>query len=272
MPAKKSSNVVHYCTRVLLLLYVALTVGCTTGPLKVEEVYYLAATNGEDTNYYRITVKANTQLGVAEYRSGMFPASAVDALFGDVSQEGSAKASLVRDQLKGQIDAALLQAHKDYETVAKNPETTDEQLQKYLATLARVRFVPFGRDFQVPKSVTIQYDPLKGLTILRSDEKFVWVLSSNPDDVIGSIANFAEQEATEKAVLKFADVVVQSTRNEAAQRRARNTAGQTDDKLIAAQIDAALAAIEKNPTRPVAIEQVETLRQLLLALQGGGQS
>jgi hypothetical protein len=123
----------------------------------------------------------------------------------------------------------------------------------------------------VPRSVTIQYDPSRGLTVLRSDEKFVWVLSSNPDDVIGSIANFAEQEATEKAVLKFADVVVQSTRNEAAQRRARNSTGEADDELIATQIDSALAAITANPTRPVALEQVETLRQLLLALQGGSQ-
>jgi hypothetical protein len=80
MLATNTSKLTRCCARILSIFIVVLASGCTTGPLKVEEVYYLAATNGKDTNYYRITVKAGTQLGVAEYRAGMFPASAVDAL------------------------------------------------------------------------------------------------------------------------------------------------------------------------------------------------
>ena len=249
--------------------FITATGGCTTGPLKIEEVYYLSATNGEDTNYFRITVKANTQLGVAEFREGWFPASAVDALFGDVSEEGAAKASLVRETLRKQFDEAILETHRQYQAAAANPDTTPDQLRKLLAAQARIRLLPYAPAYQLPNTLVVQYDPSKGLVYLRSDAKLVWVLSSNPDDVIGSIANFSEQEATEKTVLKFTDVIVQSRRNEVVTRRATNVVGAKDDKLISSQIETALSALNANPTRPVALEHVEALTQLLLALRGG---
>ncbi len=68
-----------------------LLVACTTGPMDVREVRYWAVSNGKETNYYRLRVTGATRLGVAGYKSGWFPARAVDRLFGDVSSDDGAR-------------------------------------------------------------------------------------------------------------------------------------------------------------------------------------
>ena len=106
--------------------------------MDISERYYLGASNGDSRVYYRVTITGQTRLGVSEFRQGWFPAYAVDALFGDVSAE-AAKQQTVRDEMRSQIDEAMLLARKSYLDHAVSPDTTDEDLQKYLNAIRRVR-------------------------------------------------------------------------------------------------------------------------------------
>ncbi len=258
--------------RAMLLLALAVSaVGCTTGPLDIEEVSYLAITNGEDTNYFRIRVKASTRLGVAEFRQGWFPATAVDALFGAVTEEGEGTALLMREKLRAQFDESIIETQKKYLAAAQNPKTTEAELRPLRRAMVRVRQAPRDTAFARKDAQSIQYNPAKGLVVYKSDEKLVWVLSSNPDDVIAAIANFSEQESTQKDILKFTEVVIQGRRNEVAAKRATNVVRRDDDALVARQISIAQDTLKPDSGRAQVIEQVEALIQLLRALPQGAE-
>ena len=265
---KPSSPYGSFRAAAVTCLAVILTAGagCTTGPLTVEETSYLAISNGEDTNYFRITMKADTALGVAELRQGWYPASAVDALYGAVSEEAEGKALLTREKLRTQLDESILETQKKYLAAAQNPSTSETELRRLRRAQVRVRQAPQDSAFGRKDAQTIQYNPAKGLVVHKSDEKLVWVLSSNPDDVIGAIANFSEQESTQKDILKFTEVVIQGRRNEVVSKRAANTFRRQDDTLIAKQIEIAQEALKSAKTPSEVNGQIEALVQLLRAM------
>src|SRR5262245_39773898 len=84
----------------LACLSFLMTAACSLGIMEAEEVHYYAITNGENTNYYRLRVSADTLLGVSEYRSGYFPARAVDTVFGEVTSDGATRALATRNELE----------------------------------------------------------------------------------------------------------------------------------------------------------------------------
>ena len=244
---------------------------CSTGPLNVREQYFIAVTNGRDTNYFRLTVSAGTTLGNAELRQGWFPANAVDSLFGDVSDEGGPRAVVVRETMRKQIDNAAVKTNEAYLNAASSPEASTEQLDKLLLARNRVLLAPKA-DANAPDlqhGQIIQYDPGRGLLVTRSDEKLVFVLGSDPDQVIGAIAGFAEEEKTAATVLKLTDALVQQRRNELAGRGAASQVSADADALIGRQLTAASAAIEGS-TRDQAIERLDILLSLVRALERSG--
>src|SRR5262245_20988574 len=88
---------------------------CTRGPMHIRERYYLAAPGYDNTNYYRVTVKGDTELAATQFRQGWFPGAAVDAVFGDTeSSEGEAQANEAREKMRKQIDASIVEAQKKY--------------------------------------------------------------------------------------------------------------------------------------------------------------
>ncbi|MES2974175.1 MAG: hypothetical protein V4757_11240 [Pseudomonadota bacterium] len=266
-----SPGLARWSRAAALLVLAVLSTGCATGRMEVEQVYYLAATNGTSTNYFRVKVRASTILGVAEFRQGWFPANSVDALFGNVSEENEGKALLTREKMREQLDESILDTQKQYLAAARNPKTTEAELKALLQAQARVRQTPRDSAFGGADSRLIQYNPGKGLVVYKSDEKLVWVLSSNPDEVIGAIANFSEQEATQKDILKFTEVIIQSKRNEVVSRRASNTVRREDDDLVVAQITTASGALA-NAQKPAEVSaQVGGLLQLMRALSQGGE-
>ena len=97
----------------LTLFYLA---GCTQGPLQISEQFILAAPNRDhkETNYYRVKVSGKTELGVAEFRQGWYPSDALDALFGEVTQQDSGRVLLTRQKMEKQINETILQLRKDY--------------------------------------------------------------------------------------------------------------------------------------------------------------
>jgi hypothetical protein len=205
----------------------ALFSGCTTGPMNISNVHYYAVKYNGDTNYYRLTLTANTSLGIAGYREGWFPATAVDKLFGEVSENSSQSALVTKEAIRADYDNAVKQATETYLKVAVDPDSTDAQLAKAYATRQRVVLYPnvntlVGKP-PFEQSGEIAYSSDRGVAVPHSDEKLVIVLSSDPDAVVGAIASLAEDEKTAVTINNLGLLVDQRGRVD------RATAGARDD-------------------------------------------
>jgi hypothetical protein len=176
--------------------------------MKIRERYYLGASNGDERVYYRITIKACTDMGDAEFRQGWFPSVAVDALFGDVSEEGSAEALTVREELRRQIDQKLIKARKAYLDLAIQPDAKPEDLKKQLLAIRNVRLAARDSLQDIGEvAETIEYKPQADLVTYHAGQKLVLLLSSNPDQIITQLADLAEHTRTEQLFNKFAFVM-----------------------------------------------------------------
>ncbi len=249
-----------------ILTVICLCVSCSLGQMDVRETHYYAVPGENNTNYYRLNVTAKTILGDAEYRSGYFPANAVDNLFGDVSAEGGAKALEAKRELEKQIRDSLVQVNAEYQAKARDPETTEQELDKLLEARRRVLAYPRWNPEVLRDTIEIDYNPSKGIAIRRADEKLVFVLSSNPDEVVGKIVNFAESDKTVYSINQFSQVIAQRSRNEIAAQEATGEVNRKLDILVYEQIKKALAILGDSPTatsKELAVKEIDVMIQLL---------
>lgn len=183
---------------IALVLVLGLT-ACGSGSMRVKEVFYYRVANHTNANYFRLTVDAHTKLGVSELRAGWFPARSVDSLFGDVSSGSGVEALKTRVEAEKFINKKVLEATTNYVNAAIQTNAID------LAPYNRARMQALlYYDSPPPEGFKIMdYDPLAGLVTEHADEKFVMVLSSNPDEVVGKIANFTETDETVLSIHKL---------------------------------------------------------------------
>ncbi len=202
--------------------WITLLTGCSSGPMEITNVHYYAVSHGENTNFYRLTVTANTQFGVAGYREGWFPATAVDKLFGDVSAAGGQSSSAAKEEIRAAYDEAIAKTTKAYLEKAAKPETTEADLKPYWEPRKRVLAFPDSYAPVFGDGAEIAYDVARGVAVPHSDEKLVIVLSSDPDGVIGAITNVAEEEKTAQTINKLGALVNERARIDHATAGARN--------------------------------------------------
>jgi hypothetical protein len=247
--------------------------------MDIYERYYLGASNGDSRVYYRVTITGQTRLGVSEFRQGWFPSYAVDALFGDVSAE-AAKQQTVRDELRSQVDEAILLARKNYLAQAVKHDTEPDKLRKYLDAIRRVRLTARGTTGGLKEAVVMEYHPNKDLIIRHSDEKLVLVLSSNPDEIITQLAQLSESSKTEETINKFVQVLAFRERRDQENEAEESTKASakldvlaTDnsrfDQVVSKRLGALATAIkggEKN--RDILLGQVNGLINLLKVVDG----
>jgi hypothetical protein len=186
--------------------------------MTVKERCYLRADSGDHSNYYRITFRAHTMFSDAQFRQGWFPAQAVDALFGDVSEEGSAEALTTREELRRQIDTKLIAAQKAYLDAVTTPDCDPDELAKRREALLNVRLVKVSDPNLAKHVTTMEYNPMADLVTYRHGQKLVVLLSSNPDQVISKLAVIAEDARTEQLFNKYANVIEAKERVERSQR------------------------------------------------------
>jgi len=189
------------------------------------ETYHIGTTNGTNRVYYRVTVTGLTRLGVAEFRQGWFDAAAVDALFGSVSEE-AAKAKTVRNELRSQVDEALVKARKAYLEKVLDPKSTPENLEKHLAKIAQIRLTARDWAHSLKGSVVMEYNPNSDTVIKHSGEKLVMVLSSNPDEIITKLAELSESNETSQTINKFTEIVARKENRKSTEQRAQEAASQ----------------------------------------------
>jgi hypothetical protein len=110
---------------------------------------------------------------------------------------------------------------------------------------------------------TIEYDPQKGLELNRSDEKFVVVLASNPDEIVSQIRQFAASDNAKKILTQFTDTVVQSRNQEVVQKQASLTLGVGQDQVVVTAAQDALKQLQGTPTRGTALSAVESVLAIM---------
>jgi hypothetical protein len=258
--------------RISFLLLASFLVGCSQGPMDVDELYYLKVTNGQDNGYIRVKVKAAARLSDAKYRSGWFPAEAVDTVLGNVTEDTTGKTRATRDEMREKLIEALKKAQESFLTIALKPDTTKEEIETALRTWKRVRLVPGFRVPDLEDAMIVEYNPLQGLETLRSDEKLVFVLSANPDTVIRSISQIANDNETKAAIQRFANVMVEGAKAKIDVKKAHADVAAHADLFLAEQIDALAQSIDNGADRGTVVQQAEGVLALLRSLSlGGGQ-
>lgn len=252
-------------TLVLLLILAFFLSACGSGVMKVRETHYFAVSNGTNTNYYRLLVKATTRVGEAEYRSGWFPARSVDGLFGEVTAESGADALDVRTKLERQINNAILTTHKAWLEEAAKAKPDTFQLGGLMQARRRILAYPQHTGDPFPNAFEIEYNPAQGVAIRYADEKLIFVLSSNPDEVIGKIASFTENEKTILTIKQFANAVAQRNMNEVAALEAREETNTTQqDAMVLAQLRRAQdVANSSDPEKDDILREIDILLKLI---------
>lgn len=245
-----------------LACVLAALLGCSTGKMELWETHYLAVPSKDNVNYFRIRVYGKSKLGDSSFRSGWFPAPAVDALWGDASKAGASEAYKLENDLKKAIDDQILATKQAYVIAAANPKTDPAVLESLLAAERRV-LATAGDAIPLPDgAIEIDYNPGANIALRHAGQKLVFVMSSNPDEVIGTISNFSQSAETGATVLRLADVIRQRAVDEVAATEARNGARTKVNAAIVARMDA-LAAVTDSANRTELTREIESLRILL---------
>jgi len=235
--------------------------------MDIREVHYFAVPNGENTNYYRLRVTASTELGVAGYRSGWFPADAVDYAFGDVSTTGGVEALKTRNKIKDQINKKILETNQEWLDEAANPNAEPEKLDGLQNARRRILAYPRSDGDPYKGAFEIEYNPAKSVNLRFSGDKLIFVLSSDPDTVVANIASFAENQESALTIDRLAGVIAQRARTDVVAAEGVEEVNKEIDTLIFKQIDLAQGVAENTETKiGAAINEINTLLILLEGL------
>ena len=250
------------------LIASACLAGCSAGPMHIEETRYFAVPDGESTNYYRMQISGQTALGVASYRSGWYPARAVDGVFGAVSSEGGISAIETRAAIEREVSEKIKSTTKAWLDAAADPKTKRADLVRLMEARRLVLAYPSPVKPPYKNAFEIQFNPAIGVALTHADEKLIFILSSNPDEVIGKIKNFSESEQTVLTINQLSQVVAKRARNEVDAQVAVETVDRKADSLVVARLRSAnTVAADENTTRERALLEIETLVHLIDAVQ-----
>lgn len=248
---------------------------CSSGPMDIEETYYLKATNGQYDSYIRVQVEGRTRVSDARYQSGWYLAEAVDAVFGNVAEDPTGTTGAARDAMRDRLIEALKAAQDAYLTVALNENATDAQVMAALQRWKRVRFAPGFANPEIEDAILVEHNPGQSIETLRAGKKLVFFLSANPDQIIQSISSFSNDAQTKVAIQRFSEVMIQNQLADIEERKAAAGVDAQLDKVLATRVNnvaTRLKAAGSKPDIDAAIGELEALRSLADSIgSAGGQ-
>jgi hypothetical protein len=239
--------------------------------MRASETYYLKVTNGTEGAYLRIRVDAATELSDAKYMSGWYPAEAVDAVFGSVTKDETGQTRVARDAMRDQLIEALKAAQQNYLKVAARPSATPEEVKQALEAWRRVRLAPAEVSPDPNEAVIVEYNPASGLEAFRSDEKLIFLLSANPDQIIQSISRFASDQETKAAIQRFANVIIENEKADVAADKSNAIVSAKADLFVYSKVTALIQAMAAGAPRDDAVREMQILQGLLHSLDSAGQ-
>lgn len=266
-----SVNIGTRAVALLATLAISWLAACTSGPMRASETYYLNATNGTEDAYLRITVEASTELSDAKYMSGWYPAEAVDAVFGSVTKDETGKTRVARDAMRDQLIEALKAAQQNYLKVAANSASTPEEVKQALDAWRRVRLAPAEVGPDPNEAVVVEYNPASSLETFRSDEKLIFLLSANPDQIIQSISRFASDQETKAAIQRFANVIIENEKADVSADKASAVVSAKGDLFVESRLTALIQAMASGAPRDDVVREMQILQALLHSLGSAGE-
>ena len=200
----------------ITVLFTILISGC--GVTNINERYYYAVPSSiqgdESVNYYRLTLTGSSWFGVVQYKSGYFPARAVDSYLGNVELDKGARELEIEDKLMSVIDKATLKTWQDYISEIKvNDKILSQNTDKTILSLDKARRLLL----QYPKKsgTEIDYNPAGNIVTMNANNKLCFFMSSNPDEVMSKISSFAEDEKTIQSINRLSLVISEPKTKEA---------------------------------------------------------
>lgn len=264
--------------RLLAVMAVVVAGGCapmTDGEMDISERYYLAASDGRDVNFYRVTLSAHTAYSKAEFRQGWYPADAVDAVFGNVSQDDSVARLRTEAELRKNIDDTLVAlSARRAEILSKAAPLTPQEredladIDQRKRTLFAYPWLEYGETDSGGQTVVMEYNPERGIVTRRNGEKLVFLLSADPDAIIQDMAGFSEAQQTRLGIDYFAEVLTNSANREVFERNAILELERSRDAGISTRIEAIRKSIPTTATADELRAQLLALRALIGNLEG----
>ena len=164
--------------RRITLAAACLLVSCTSGQLYEQEHFGHYGPGGR-AQYYRMTIRAQGMNGKMDYHAGWHDAAAVDAVFGNVGAKQSMRAATAERQRQAVRDtfdkymSALVDDTKSETDIEKAKRSYERALNSVSGS------APVGGDRSSPLD--------------HADEKFVIILSHDPQQVIEAISTRLKQ-------------------------------------------------------------------------------
>lgn len=149
----------------LLVVLIALLLSACSS---FKEVYHFRATEGEQTNYYRVTVKGWTFLTTSQYAAGNYDAEAVDALFGEL--QGA----------KVKVDSVALAGHTARTPSGATTTTTTTTTSNESTSNAKL-------------------ETLTGQSL--GNKKFIFFLSANSDFFVNQINTYVTTREMQESIV-----------------------------------------------------------------------
>jgi hypothetical protein len=256
------------CLQVAVIgAFAMLSCSCTLGMTRLSKTHYIAVPSEDNVNYFRVRVEGSADLSKVKFASGWFPAEAVDSLYGAADEAGVAEAYKVKNDIKEQYNKAIVSTAQGYLEAAANPNSKPEVIEAWLRAQRRVRATA-GAEMSLPAgAIEVEYDPASGLALRHAGEKLVFVMSSNPDDIIGAIARFSKDAEVGATVLTLSDVVRQNAANDVEQTIARNEARAKLNAVIMKRIDVLLTEMQDSTAALDLQKEIDALRIVLEGLR-----
>jgi hypothetical protein len=190
----------------------AATSGCAEQRTGESKIYRVASADGKSANYYRVRIDSKSLMGETQYKTGFYPAYAVDAYLGQTTSM-PLNAAEAEDKLRAELVEAQKQALKNYFDAAKNPDDS-KAMEAASKRLGLVRSLPDPKSLP-PGTVHLGFSPIENLIDHNANKKFVIALSGDPDAVLQKISAIAEEPATINAIKQaYAGLLIASNVDE----------------------------------------------------------
>lgn len=235
--------------------------------MEVKETHYVAVPGTDEVNYYRIRVNGKSVLGEAKYQSGWFDSYSVDAAFGDIQTDASSDYVTTRDEIRRLTNEAVKETTRNFLNEAKKANPDENTLLGLLEARKNVLSYPTTGGNALSGSIQLEYNPVQGLILTHSDEKQIFVLSSNPNDVVGNIKAQSANVNTIRDVNRLAGLVQANAAKDAAGTAAKKSFNHQSLDLLLAQLEVALQTTNsEQATREQILAEIDSLTGLVRGL------
>jgi len=176
-----------------ILVCALLAVGCGTTTINEHRTYLARTPETGEFSFFRVSIQGHAELAAVKYSAGWQKAEAVDELFKNVLAPPGSTASDLLAPVREAQTKAMADLSKELQTKLAKPLDTENT--KAIQDLERrmVQALSLERRLQSRQNSDVPEAPA---------EKFVVVVSADPEKVFGQIAEVVERQRNEGAVIK----------------------------------------------------------------------